>query len=213
MRSTVTSVRALLGGESARLTAVPSARGIRLGVPPGPDVSIWLAALSERTLTVVADLADGWLPFFVPREQMCMLSGQLESARAAAGRTHCAFTVAAGPIAVADDDPSAARGVAAGMVAWYACAMGDVYGRFLSEHGYGAEMDAIRTANPRPKPRGGVVPEEARDLLEGLAAFGTGSQVREQLARWDTVADIVTLTCPPGLDWPALEATLRAGAP
>jgi hypothetical protein len=22
------------------------------------------------------------------------------------------------------------------MVAWYACAMGDVYGRFLSEHGY-----------------------------------------------------------------------------
>ena len=213
LRVTVTSVRALLAGESPRLTGVPSARGVRLGVPPCPAVPIWLAALSDRTLQVVGELADGWLPFFVTREQLCALSGRLKSVREAAGQTSRAFTVAAGPIAVADDDPSMARQVAAGMVAWYACAMGDVYGRFLSEHGYAREMDALRAANLRPTLRGGVVPDEAHNMLEGLAACGSRREVREQLERWDEAVDIVTLTCPPGLDWPALELTLRAGAP
>jgi alkanesulfonate monooxygenase SsuD/methylene tetrahydromethanopterin reductase-like flavin-dependent oxidoreductase (luciferase family) len=213
LRSTVTSVRALLAGESPNLTAAPSARAIRLGVPPCPDVPISLAALSERTLQVVGELADGWLPFFVTREHLCALTGRLMSTREAAGQTRRPLTVAAGPITVAADDPSVARQVAAGMVAWYALAMGDVYGRFLSEHGYAAEMEALRGANLRPTLRGGVVPPEAQNMLEGLAAYGSCREVRDQLERWDQAADIVTLVCPPAVDWQVLEATLEAGAP
>ena len=209
LHATVTSVRALLTGESATLTGVPSTRGVRLGVPPCPDVPIRLAALGERTLQVVGELADGWLPFFVTREQLCELSGNLQSARALADRMSHPFTVAAGPITVADEDPSVARQVAAGMVAWYACAMGDVYGRFQVDHGYAHEVDMLRAANPRPKLGGGVVPEDAQPMLEGLAAYGTARAVREQLECWDEVVDVVTLVCPPGLEWPALEHTLR----
>jgi alkanesulfonate monooxygenase SsuD/methylene tetrahydromethanopterin reductase-like flavin-dependent oxidoreductase (luciferase family) len=209
LRSTVTGVRSLLAGEPARLTGGPSARAIRLGAPPCPDVPIWLAALNERTLQVVGELADGWLPFFVTPGHVRALSGPLKSA----ARMKRAFTVAAGPIAVANDDPAVARQVAAGMVAWYACAMGDVYGRFLSDHGYAAEMSALRAANPRPTLHGGVVPDAAQGVLEGLAVYGRSRDVREQLECWDEAADVVTLVCPPGLDWTALELTLRAGAP
>ena len=202
LRSTVYSVRALLAGEPPTLTSAPTARAIRLGVPPCPDLPIWLAALSKHTLQVAGELADGWLPFFVTREQLCAVSRRSRSAREAAGRTSRAFTVAAGPIAIADDNPTEARQVAAGLVAWYTCAMGDVYGRFQSEHGYAHEMGALRAANLRPTLRGGVVPEEAQNVLEGLTAYGSRREVREQLECWDDAVDIVTLTCPPGLEWP-----------
>jgi len=50
-------------------------------------------------------------------------------------------------------------------------------------------------------------------VLDQLAACGTSDQVREQLESWDGAADIVTIMLPPGMPWPAIEATLRAAAP
>src|ERR1700724_3298589 len=50
------------------------------------------------------------------------------------------LTVAAGPIAVADEDPGTARDIAAACAAWYLTAMGDVYARSLAGHGYAAAV-------------------------------------------------------------------------
>ena len=50
-------------------------------------------------------------------------------------------------------------------------------------------------------------------VLDQLAAYGTRDQVREQLNSWDQAADIVTILLPPGMSWPAIEATLLAAAP
>jgi alkanesulfonate monooxygenase SsuD/methylene tetrahydromethanopterin reductase-like flavin-dependent oxidoreductase (luciferase family) len=121
--------------------------------------------------------------------------------------------VAAGPITVADDDPGAAREMAATCTAWYLSAMGDVYARSLAGQGYAAEVSAVIAANPRPSPRRGTVPAEAQIVLEQLAAYGTPGQVRDQLEPWDRAADIATILLPPGLPWSAVEATLRAAAP
>jgi hypothetical protein len=45
-------------------------------------------------------------------------------------------------------------------------------------------------------------------VLDQLATYGTGDQVREQLQRWDRAADIVTILLPPGMSWHNIEATL-----
>ena len=66
----------------------------------------------------------------------------------------------------------------------------------------------MRAGGPR-----GVVPEEAEALLTEFAAFGTPDDVQTQLSTWDKVTDITTVGLPPGLPWPNIEATLRAGAP
>jgi hypothetical protein len=121
--------------------------------------------------------------------------------------------VAAGPWTVADADPGAARGVVAGCVAWYLTAMGDVHGRAVTGQGYGAAVEAIRAANPHPRPQGGTVPAEARVVLEEFTVHGTPAQVREQLERWDRVTDLTLIGLPPGMAWDAVEATLRAAAP
>jgi alkanesulfonate monooxygenase SsuD/methylene tetrahydromethanopterin reductase-like flavin-dependent oxidoreductase (luciferase family) len=170
-------------------------------------VPIWLAALGYRGVRVAGELADGWLPFCLPSDRVHAIGDGLKSER-----LH-PLTVAAGPIALADDDPTAARHVVASMAAWYVTAMGDVYRRSLLKNGYAAEVAAVRAANPRPRLTGGVVPPEAERLLGDLAAYGTCRQVRERLEGWDDAADITTVTCPPGVPWHMLERTLYAAAP
>lgn len=210
LAATVTAVRALLAGEPAHLRHAPDARPVRLGLPPAPDVPIWVAALSPRTLHVAAELADGWFPAFVARDRMAALVARM---RADAVTRPQPFTVAAGPLVVSDDDPATARDIAAACIAWYVCAMGDVYARSLADQGYGAEVQAIRAANPHPRPRSGQVPAEAEAVLGQLAATGTPDRIQAQLDRWHDTTDVVVVGLPPGIPWPVIEATLRAAAP
>jgi alkanesulfonate monooxygenase SsuD/methylene tetrahydromethanopterin reductase-like flavin-dependent oxidoreductase (luciferase family) len=212
LREVTTKVRALLAGERARLDNGAAARPLRLGLPPVPELPIWLAALGERTSRVAAEVGDGWIPMFVRPERLAGRVMELGRVRRAAGRPG-PLTVAAGPWTVADADAGAARGVVASCVAWYLSAMGDVYGRTVADQGYAAAVEAVRAANPHPRPGDAVVPAEARVVLDEFTAHGTAAQVREQLERWDGAADLTLVLLPPGMPWDTVETTLRAAAP
>jgi alkanesulfonate monooxygenase SsuD/methylene tetrahydromethanopterin reductase-like flavin-dependent oxidoreductase (luciferase family) len=213
LANTVTAVRALLAGEPAHLRYTPHARPLRLGLQPAPTVPIWVAALSTRTVRVAAELADGWFPALVALDRLTALVAQLGCERATDVRQRRPFTIAAGPLAVADENQHVARDIAASCIAWYVCAMGDVYAQSLARQGYGTEVQAIREANPHLTPRTGRIPAAAEALLRQLAATGTPDQIRAQVDQWDGVADVVMVGLAPGLPWPAIETTLRAAAP
>jgi alkanesulfonate monooxygenase SsuD/methylene tetrahydromethanopterin reductase-like flavin-dependent oxidoreductase (luciferase family) len=213
LRDTVTRVRALLGGEPARLSQAPAARPLRLGQPPAPEVPIWVAALGDHATRVAAEVGDGWLPAFVTRDRLSSWAAELSRLRETAAPGAEALTVVSGPIAAVAEDEHAARDIVATCVAWYLGAMGDVYRRSVSAQGYAAEVRAILAANPRPSPRHGAVPPGAETVLGQLAAYGTSDQVSRQVTSWDRAADIVTILLPPGMSWPGIEATLLAAAP
>jgi alkanesulfonate monooxygenase SsuD/methylene tetrahydromethanopterin reductase-like flavin-dependent oxidoreductase (luciferase family) len=196
LREVTTKVRALLAGERAQLDDAAAARPLRLGLPPVPELPIWLAGLGGRTSRVAAELGDGWIPVFVSPDRLAGRVADLGRARRAAGLRSGPLTVAAGPWTVADADAGAARGVVAGCVAWYLVAMGDVYGRAVAGQGYGGAVEAIKAANPRLRPQEGTVPAEARVLLAEFTAHGTPGQVREQLERWDGVTDVTMVALP-----------------
>jgi alkanesulfonate monooxygenase SsuD/methylene tetrahydromethanopterin reductase-like flavin-dependent oxidoreductase (luciferase family) len=212
LRDVVTQVRALLAGQPAQLRRVPSARPLRLSQPT-PEVPIWIAALGRHTTRVAAELGDGWIPALVARDRLASRAGHLNRLREAVAPHRPALTVAAGPITAVDEDPDTARDIAATCIAWYLSAMGGVYAQSVSSQGYTTQVSAVIAANPRPSPRHGTVPPAAQPVLDQLAAYGTGDQVRAQLKPWDQAADIVTVLLPPGLPWPTVEATLRAAAP
>jgi alkanesulfonate monooxygenase SsuD/methylene tetrahydromethanopterin reductase-like flavin-dependent oxidoreductase (luciferase family) len=213
LRDVLIKVRALLAGQPAQLHRAVGARPLRLGLPPAPEVPIWVAALGRHATQVAAELGDGWIPALVARDGLPSWAGQLNRLREAAAPQARALTVVAGPITAVDEDPSVARDIAARCTAWYLTSMGGVYARSVSGQGYASEVSAIIAANPRPSPRHGTVPEQAQPVLDQLAAYGTHDQVREQLKLWDRTADIVTILLPPGMPWFSIEATLRAGAP
>jgi alkanesulfonate monooxygenase SsuD/methylene tetrahydromethanopterin reductase-like flavin-dependent oxidoreductase (luciferase family) len=209
LAGTVAAVRTLLAGKPAPLRSTPGTRPLRLGLPPAPEVPIWVAALGPRTLHVAAELADGWFPAMLACDSLPGLVARLRPC----GDGGRPLTVAAGPLTVVDDDRRAARDRAASCIAWYVCAMGDLYADSLVRQGYAAEVDAVLAANPHPSPRTGRVPGEAEALLGQLAATGTADDVRTQLERWDDAADIGIVGLPPGVPWRTIDATLRAAAP
>lgn len=218
LRDVTAKVRTLLAGERAPLDRTTDARPLRLGQPAAPDVPIWVAAMGPRAVEVAAELGDGWFPVMIARDHLTTRAPQLRKHRETNGDPTLAarpLTVAAGPMAVVDSaaDGATARDVAASCIAWYLCAMGEAYPRFVAEQGYGADVQAIRAANPRPSPQRGVVPPSAEAVLDQLTAYGTSGQVRDQLEPWHKAADIVTIGLPPGLSWPNIEATLHAAAP
>jgi alkanesulfonate monooxygenase SsuD/methylene tetrahydromethanopterin reductase-like flavin-dependent oxidoreductase (luciferase family) len=213
LREVTTRTRALLAGERALLDGGSEARPLRLGQPPAPDLPIWLAALGDRTTQVAAELADGWFPVLVDPDQVADRALALGKDRAAAGLRSEPLTVVAGPMTVAADDAAAARRISASCIAWYLCAMGDVYARSLAGQGYGDAVQAIRAANPQPRPDAGVVPARAQVVLDRFTAHGTPAQVRDQLAGWDAAVDLTMIGLPPGLPWDLIESTLVAAAP
>jgi alkanesulfonate monooxygenase SsuD/methylene tetrahydromethanopterin reductase-like flavin-dependent oxidoreductase (luciferase family) len=213
LREVTTKVRALLAGERALLDATPGSRPLRLGQPPAPELPIWLAAMGDRTVRVAAELADGWFPVLIARDQAAERALALGKDRAEAGLRSEPLTVVAGPMTVATDDAAVARRISASCIAWYLSAMGDVYARFVTGQGDGDAVRAIIDANPHPRPDAGVVPAEAQVVLDRYTANGTPGQVRDQLATWDDAVDLTMIGLPPGLPWAAVEATLRAAAP
>jgi hypothetical protein len=82
--------------------------------------------------------------------------------------------------------------------------MGGVYARSVAAQGFPGEVEAVIAASPRPSPRRATVPPESGRVLDQLAAFGTGGEVRDQVERWDCAADVVTILLPPGMPWSAI---------
>jgi alkanesulfonate monooxygenase SsuD/methylene tetrahydromethanopterin reductase-like flavin-dependent oxidoreductase (luciferase family) len=202
-----------VGRERALLDSTPGARALRLGQPPVPDLPIWLGAMGDRTTRVAAELADGWFPYLIARDHFAEQTRVLGKPRETAGLRVAPLTVASGPLTVASDDAAVARDISASCIAWYLCAMGDVYAGSVARQGYATAVQAILDANPRPRPDAGIVPTEAQVVLDQLAACGTAAQVRDRLAEWEDAVDLTMIGLPPGLPWPTIEATLRAAAP
>lgn len=196
LRDTAIEVRKLLAGER-------TAGGLKLGVAAQPDLPIWLAATGKLTLEAVAETADGWCPFFLTTDGVRARAAQL---RAAGTRP---LTVSSNPLVVAGPG---SRAIAGAVLAWYVCAMGDVYSRLMTEQGYGKDVDAIRAANPRPHPTRSIVPDEATAALDAFTVYGSAEEVRRKLEPWADCSDIVTATLPAGMPWENIDATMRAVA-
>jgi alkanesulfonate monooxygenase SsuD/methylene tetrahydromethanopterin reductase-like flavin-dependent oxidoreductase (luciferase family) len=202
-------VRRLLRGE--RLEPTTGARGLRLGVPPCPDVTLHLAALGPRSVRRAGELADGWDPFFVPVSGLGRLCARLRAGAADAGRDDLPAVCPAIPAAVADD-PGLARATASWWVAFYLTSMGPLYPRTVRAHGFGAAVDEVVAANPTGRTT--EVPESAQVLLDELTIHGDAAQGLAALERWRAAgAEEPAIVLPPGRPVEELDDILEALAP
>src|SRR5438445_2557874 len=212
LRRIVTQVRALLRGERIPLERVPAARALKLNLPSGPDVPIFLAALADESVRLAGELADGWLPFLYPRSHLA--AGRTLLAEGAARRregTAELIVAPSVPTAVAEDAAVARQG-AAWFVAFYLTTMGALYRQSLVRRGFAKEVEAVLAANtPRFT---GEIPEAAESLLEELTVFGTPAQARARLARWHAAgADLPVLLLRPQQTPAEIALTLDAFRP
>ena len=210
-RRVVTQVRALLSGERIPLSQGNPARPLRLATDP-VSVPIYLAAIGPRSIRLTGEIADGWMPWFVPLSRIPDSLAELEAGSARGRRLEdpCRFCPTLGA-AIAETE-AAARDGAAWWVSFYLTAMGPFYAETLRAHGYETEVAAVLAANPDRQV--GTVPPEAEVLLEELIIFGDPAAASQRLTRWyDAGASFPILSFPPNRPWEELEFALRALAP
>jgi alkanesulfonate monooxygenase SsuD/methylene tetrahydromethanopterin reductase-like flavin-dependent oxidoreductase (luciferase family) len=212
MRRTVTQVRALLGGERVPLAVATGARPLRLNLAPSGAVPIFLAALTDESVRLAGELADGWLPFLYPRRCLAQGIALLREGAARSGDSARRVSVYPTVPTVVSDDPAEARAGAAWFVSFYLTTMGPLYRRSLARQGFSREIDAVIGAN-NPKFTGEVPPAADR-LLEELTAFGPPAEARERLGEWHAAgADMPLVFLRPNLTPEQIEHTLGAFGP
>jgi alkanesulfonate monooxygenase SsuD/methylene tetrahydromethanopterin reductase-like flavin-dependent oxidoreductase (luciferase family) len=204
-------VRRLLAGERSE-AAVPGSRALRLAVTPAVDVPIYLAALGTNAVRQAGELADGWLPFFLPVSGLDAAVRVLEEGAAKREPDRSLPLVVPSIPTAVSDDPAVALEVASWWVAFYLVSMGPLYRETLTRLGYGEAVADVLAANPTP--RTFAVPESARVLLDELTLWGDTEHARAALDRWYAAgAQLPALTLPPGRPVEELDHILESLRP
>ena len=212
MRRTVNQVRALLRGERVPLAVATSARPLKLNIPPGPDVPIYLAAIGDEATRLAGEVADGWMPFMYPLRRLPEGVERLREGAARGGHPERVPVICASVPTVVAADAATAREGAAWFVAFYVTTMGTFYRDSLIRHGFEKEVTSVLAANSGKTT--GIVPPDAEELLEQLIVYGTPEEARRRLARWHAAgASTVGLLLRPSLSPDELELTLGTFVP
>jgi alkanesulfonate monooxygenase SsuD/methylene tetrahydromethanopterin reductase-like flavin-dependent oxidoreductase (luciferase family) len=182
MRQVITQVRALAQGERIPLAVATEARALRLNLPRGPELPIYLAASSPKSIRLAGELCDGWIPFLFPRDRLADGIALLEEGASRAGVPPREWDVRPIVPTIVAPDTGTARQGAAWVVAFYLTTMGPIYRNVLSRYGYAAAVESVLAANAGRKPA--LVPSDAEVLLDQLTLYGTPREVRDKVRLW-----------------------------
>ncbi len=184
-REVIAVLRMSLAGERVNFEGeVISMSGFRLRRPPVQKrVPIFLAANGPANTRLAGELADGWLPFFVPQSRFAEALAGLEEGARSAGRPASGVEAAPFVLFSPDEDTDRARNRVKPIVAYYVGAMGNYYHAQLSRWGWGADADRIREAWAR----GGsaaATREVGDPLVDDLALCGPPARCAKALERF-----------------------------
>jgi len=159
-----------------------SVQGYRIRVKPkSPPPPIYLAALSPESMRLVGEIADGWLPYLLPKRGFAESASIIADAARAAGRAGGAVTIAPLVLTAVSDDGDSGREAARHHIAFYLGAMGPHYRAFVARFGFGDEVERVRVAwaERRHADARRAVTDE---MIAELAVAGTPGECRRQLA-------------------------------
>jgi alkanesulfonate monooxygenase SsuD/methylene tetrahydromethanopterin reductase-like flavin-dependent oxidoreductase (luciferase family) len=202
LERTVADVRALLRGE-----AVPrDGQTLRLALPPGSVVPIWISAMGPRAFELGGRIADGVLLNWCTPERVDIARAAVAAGARAAGRDPEEVTVAVYVRSWMGEDHEAAltaTKAAAGEYARY-----PAYARQFAQLGVGADAEAAAAAVAAGRPQD--VPDH---LVHAFTAFGEGAPAR--LAEYAAAGADLVLVYPVAVGEPAPSVlrTIRAIAP
>lgn len=109
-------------------------------------IPIHVASITPKSIHQTAELADGWIPIFVPREQWPTQVAIAHKALREAGRDTSTFDIRSGGSVSVTANPEAAYGKIKENAAFYIARMGDFYYEHFLRIGLADEANAVRAA-------------------------------------------------------------------
>lgn len=184
LREYVEIMAQLLSGQELRYSGQIFAleRGFRLRFDPvRSGIPIYIAALSPASVRQTAQIAQGWLPVWVPVSCLSQVVSEFRETVQRGGRNPAAVTVRSPGTIVITPQVSRVRDEVRSNLAFYLARMGDVYYRHLHRLGWGDVARAVRDAwsSGGSKAGAAAVPQTLVD--EMVLVTDSIDQARERL--------------------------------
>lgn len=171
---------------------LPADRGLGLGKPlkllnkpVRPDVPIWLAALTAKSVEQTAEIADGWLPFlFVPEKAATIWGTALAAGTARRSSDLGPLQISGGGLVAIGDDVKGALDLMRPMYALYVGGMGargkNFYFDLACAYGYEEQARKIQDLYLAGRPRDAEA-EVPLEWLEASNLVGPAAYVKERI--------------------------------
>ena len=183
LRETISIVRTLLAGERLQFEGECfKVAGFKLGFTPvRPDIPIYIAALTPKSLQQLGEIADGWLPTYWPFDQLESGIREIGQGTAQTSRDIVSIDIAPFVNVVVSDNAAAARDSARLPLAYYIGGMGRFYFESLTRLGFAREAARIRELWEAGKPREAIksVPDS---MVDAVSICGSVGECRSRLA-------------------------------
>lgn len=216
MRETVHIVRALLRSERLRpeLSSLFPIRHFKLEMQPvRSHVPVYIAALQEKAIRQVGEIADGWVPTFWPfRHFRTGLEWIAQGARQA-GRDPSQIELAPFVAIVPLPDRDAARAMVKPTVAFYIGGMGTYYYETFCRFGFAENATRVRQLYMEGR-RQDAVAAVADELIDAVAICGPPEYCRGRLQEWRLEGvGAFLMNLPTGVPFEMVEHLIRTMAP
>ncbi len=216
VRDVIRVVRALLGGEKLTDAGVenPAYRPFRLAMKPlRPKIPIYVAALRQKAIESIGELADGWIPTFWPHDRLAEGRSYIAAGAARVGRDPSEI-VTAPFTSVLPLGGEAAAHLARKIIAFYIGGMGDFYIELLTRFGFGDDCKRIAELYADPATRAQAAGAVSPAMIEALTIAGDPAHCVEELRRRRSLGlDLPILNLPNDMPWEMVEMFIRGMAP
>jgi alkanesulfonate monooxygenase SsuD/methylene tetrahydromethanopterin reductase-like flavin-dependent oxidoreductase (luciferase family) len=208
--------RTLLSGgkESDAGAKLAQYRPFKLEMKPvRADIPIYVAALKQKAIEQIGELADGWIPAFWPYDRMAEGREWIATGAARAGRD--ASKIVAAPFTTAlPMGGDAGTMMAKQIISFYIGGMGDYYVELLTHFGYGEECKKIAALYQDKATRAEAAAAVSDRMIDVLTVSGDPKHCVEELRRRRTFGtDLPILNLPTNMPWEMVEGFIRAMAP
>lgn len=216
VRDVIRVVRTLLAGgklsdAGAELAAY---RPFKLEMTPvRADVPIYVAALKQKAIESIGELADGWIPTFWPYERLAEGREWIAAGAARAGRD--ASKIVTAPFTtVLPLGLDAGSMMARKIIAFYIGGMGDYYIELLSRFGFEDDCKRIAGLYQNRETRAQAAEAVPDRMIEALTISGDPQACIEELKRRRSFGiDLPILNLPNDMPWEMVEMFIQGMAP
>ena len=178
--------------------------------PTRRRIPIYVAALKQKAITSIGEMADGWIPIFWPYNRLQDGRVWIQEGADKAGRDPSQIVTAPFTTVV----PLPGRGASAKareIIAFYVGGMGEYYKELLTGFGYGEECEQIARLYADKATRKNAAEAVTDPMIEALTIAGDPRHCRREIARRrDLGMDLPLINLPPGMPWPGLAAFITA---
>jgi coenzyme F420-dependent oxidoreductase len=214
-REYVEIIKMILNGERVNYEGeIFSLKGFRLQFRPcRNNIPVLAAAIGPKNIRLAGEVADGWIPFMVPREYLGDAKKGLIEGAESKGRDPGTVMVCPYITTAVSEDAEYAGNVVSEHIAYYVGGMGTFYYNTVSRYGFGEEAKNIAEAWKKGSKSLAVESVSGR-MRDSLTVSGTPSDGRDALKAYcEAGADVPILVFPPKASRALVRETMVALAP